>query len=448
MTEPWIIQQTQRRGRQNLMIRTNISTDLLSTLIGCLLVSSLLASCGGGGSSGGSSGSSSGGSSGGGGGQSTPPGILYVDTSGTCGGRTPCYTTIGAAIVASYQSQFEVGVANVILRHKRPNDPPDEIVVMPGTHKSTVVGRFVVYVGLNGEEIPPGIWKLRITAEQGPALTTISGDGTGPCIWIKDYVDIEIKGFTISGCAIANSGIVNEQQAIFIHSFARARVLIEKNRIVSNPTIAAVGIHPVFSGFDQVQVEIVRNEMSGNHQGVLFDSFPVIVRPADVGQFTVANNTIIGSPTSVAPYLAKGISVGPETIIAAQNLHIDIIHNTIVGFRDIGLFVNTDAGEMNVQNNIVFGNRIDIYGGTARTNSNLVGETSNLYVTGNRVGDPLFADPANGNYGLPQLSPAIDAAVAVTNAQAAQDFRGTTRPMDGDRDGTAVADIGALEYIP
>jgi hypothetical protein len=417
---------------------------MLPTSVGCLLIALLLASCGGGSSGG----DSIGGPPADGGGQSTPPGRLYVDISGTCAGRTPCYTTIGAAIVASFQSQFEVDVANVILRHKRPNDPPDDIVVMPGSHKSTVVGHWAVLVGLNGHEFPPGIWKLRITGEQGPALTTISGDGTGPCIWIKDYVDVEIKGFTISGCAIANSGIVNEEQAIFIHSFARARVLIEGNRIVSNPTIVAVGIHPVFSGFDQVQVEVVRNEMSGNHGGVMFDSFPVIVRPADVGKFTVANNIIIGSPTSVAPHLAKGISVGPETTTAAQNLHIDIINNTVVGFRDIGIFVNTDAGDMNVQNNIVVGNRIDIYGGTARTNSNLVGETSNLYVTGNRVGDPRFADPANGNYALQMLSPAIDGAAQVTNTQADRDIRGTTRPMDGDRDGIAAADIGALEYVP
>ena len=77
-----------------------------------------------------------------------------------------------------------------------------------------------------------------------------------------------------------------------------------------------------------------------------------------------------------------------------------------------------------------------------------MGETANLYVTGNRVGDPLFADPANGNYALQQRSPAIDAGTAATNAQAGKDIRGTARPIDGNRDGTAAADIGAIEYVP
>jgi hypothetical protein len=409
-----------------------------STLV-LILLAFLMLSCGGGGSGGGPPGGS--------GGPPIVPGPHYVDVSGTCAGRSPCHTSLGAALVASFRSQFEVNPAsNRVVRVLRPNDPPDDIIVMPGIFKSTVPGRWALLVGMNGEDFPPGIFKVRITAEQGPTLTTISGDGSGPCIWINDYVDVEIKGFTITGCTMVDESLINEHHAIYINSWAHARVRIEGNRIVSNPTLAAVGIQPYYAGFDQVQVDVVRNIMSGNKEGVIFDGLPHDVRPTDVARIVVANNIIVAGSPSMYP--SRGISFGPGTMTAAQNLHIDIIHNTVVGFGGFGIFVNGDAGETNVQNNIVFGNHFDIYFGTPRTTNNLVGETSNLHVTGNRVGDPLFADPGNGNFVLQQNSPAIDAGVVAGNPEAGKDLNGATRPRDGDGDGVPAADIGALEYVP
>ena len=60
--------------------------------------------------------------------------------------------------------------------------------------------------------------------------------------------------------------------------------------------------------------------------------------------------------------------------------------------------------------------------------------------------DPMFVDAASGDYHLQYNSPCIDAG---TNAPELPDydFEGDLRILDGDNDGTAVADMGADEYV-
>ena len=71
---------------------------------------------------------------------------------------------------------------------------------------------------------------------------------------------------------------------------------------------------------------------------------------------------------------------------------------------------------------------------------------------GNIDADPKFVDAANGDYHLNMSSPCTDKG---TNSGAPDhDLDKTTRPLDGDGDGTAVTDMGAYEstlyqtYLP
>jgi hypothetical protein len=67
-------------------------------------------------------------------------------------------------------------------------------------------------------------------------------------------------------------------------------------------------------------------------------------------------------------------------------------------------------------------------------------------------GDPLFANPAGADFHLQPGSPAIDMGSEVDAPD--DDFDGTSRPQDGDDDGSAAFDIGAYEagsqrvYLP
>ncbi|MER3491133.1 MAG: hypothetical protein C4323_01660 [Mastigocladus sp. ERB_26_2] len=63
--------------------------------------------------------------------------------------------------------------------------------------------------------------------------------------------------------------------------------------------------------------------------------------------------------------------------------------------------------------------------------------------------DPQFVDPSRGDFTLKSTSPAIDAGSGAFNSVTAlkKDLQGNTRPQDGDVNGSAIADIGALEVV-
>jgi parallel beta-helix repeat protein/predicted outer membrane repeat protein len=65
--------------------------------------------------------------------------------------------------------------------------------------------------------------------------------------------------------------------------------------------------------------------------------------------------------------------------------------------------------------------------------------------TGNIDADPFFVDPGNGDHHLGPGSPCVDAGTNDAPYLPSYDFEGDSRVIDGDRDGTAVVDMGIDE---
>lgn len=97
-------------------------------------------------------------------------------------------------------------------------------------------------------------------------------------------------------------------------------------------------------------------------------------------------------------------------------------------------------------NTILWGNTPDAIDGPASVSySDIQGGYAGV---GNLDVDPLFVDPAGGDYHLQSNSPCIDAGAAGTPYLPLSDFEGETRVADGgDSDGIAVPDMGADEVV-
>jgi len=96
------------------------------------------------------------------------------------------------------------------------------------------------------------------------------------------------------------------------------------------------------------------------------------------------------------------------------------------------------CGNSNNQNPPIFGSN-DVFGDT--TYGGICGNQTGL--NGNISADPLFFDPASGDFHTPSTSPIVD--VGTADSAPAFDQEGNARPVDGNGDGTPAIDIGAYE---
>jgi hypothetical protein len=268
----------------------------------------------------------------------------------------------------------------------------DTILVAKGTYTENLV--ITKTVTLKGGYEPVG-WSRCLRS----CTTTIDGDQTGQVIAVRSTLSetTVIDGFSITN---GDGGI----------STLLSSVAIQNSKIVHNHRTGwgSGGITADRSYVTISNTLIADNTAPGRYAAML-----VISTPVD-------------------PWVESSVIINSSTIANNRAPEFNGIMCSLSWCRFVNSIVWGHEGEN-------FDGELGRYLATC---SNIEGGWPG---EGNISEAPCFVDPVNGDYHLCPGSPCIDA--GCNESAPATDFEGDLRPFDGDRDGTAVTDMGADEFV-
>jgi hypothetical protein len=319
----------------------------------------------------------------------------------------------------------------------------DEVVVGPGTYPETI--------DLLGKAIT-------VRSLSGPLVTTINGQGTDSVVTCEtsEGPDTVLEGFTITGGTGKYFYDTYHGGGMFISNSSP----IVKDCVFSGnvaPTYSSLGGGIYIEGFFEEASPTVANcVFTGNvvnsGGGMYIDGFFGDASAEVVNCLFYGNSATLGGAGA-----GGGICNSGGDLVAAN---CTISGNSSSWY---GGGISNNNGNLIATNCVVWGNggSAEIYnedGTVTVVYSNVEGGYAG---DGNISGDPLFVNPAGGNYRVGSPSPCIDAGSndyvpadtadldndGDTAEQTPFDLDGGLRVVDDNGDGTATVDMGAYELL-
>jgi Big-like domain-containing protein len=244
------------------------------------------------------------------------------------------------------------------------------------------------------------------------------GLGGGVGIGIEGASFVEILDNVISN-NVSGNGLVNSGGGIYM--FGIGSPIIKRNIIRGNSVAGWGGGIWLVLVTDAV---IVQNLITGNHANEGGGIYWIVGNPGA----RLVNNTIADNDAT---------SNGSGLFINGVDVRTELTNNIIVA-KPGQSALYCGGIDPTIRFNNIFSAGGPAYSGncSSRTGTN-----------GNISADPLFANPAQGDYHLRQGSPSIDAGYNQAPNLPDTDIDGNPRILDGNGDGTATIDMGIDEFL-
>lgn len=277
---------------------------------------------------------------------------------------------------------------------------PDEVWVARGSYNEhiTLKDGVALYGGFAGTET----YLTRFWWENAAILDGAGTTGSTVIIPAGARPSTRIDGFTIVNGNATNGG------GIWCGSESAPK--ITNNRIGPNTATYGAGIYCTASSAYIAGNLFILNAASMSGGAVYLSG-----SPATVSYNTIADNTAASNGGGIAYFNGN-----------------PTISSNIVAFNSQG--IRSLSGPAVFSNNNVYGNTAGNYASVADPTG----------MNGNISSDPRFLGRAYGDYHLTDGSPCVDA--AKDSDRPISDLEGRGRNIDGDSDGSLLADIGVYEF--
>ena len=307
---------------------------------------------------------------------------------------------------------------------------PGIVFVAEGTYRENVSLRDRVYVLGSGADVTiidgsgkkdPTIVASSVgkdTILEGVTITKGSGRWLRGSYTYGGGVYITKSSLTIRNTVITKNRATDGAGGVEAYD---SQIKLHNNRIIDNRGWwgGAISVH-------RSQVEIVGNVIEQHRCG--YGGGVLITESSNA---SIVNNQITRSHVSA--------------IAVMRSSTASIVNNTICSNKSKGIVVGERSRTKSVvaiTNCILWGNGDDLVR-CAATYSNIEDGDEGK---GNLSALPLFVGGSEGDYRLKPNSPCIDA--GTHKGIPTSDLQRNPRPVDGDGDRVAIADIGAYEYVP